>query len=243
MERPNPFIYKIDSSGNSFATDNPNYKVYIQNEKFKLYLEKSGIPEFYWNIEFSDFVGNKKSTEYRKILYYANNITDKLFDHVHLYLWGIQGSQKSALSCNIGKSAIRKGLKVKFILAGDLIDDLLKLQGYNNNEILYNKIEDLKTNYDLIIVDDIGDPKKSATWKSDTGKDLVLTEWDRFFRKVLYNKTKLVLTSNFPIEIMKEYFSDSIYEMLDRNVEKIHLTDSVKEVRKLNVQSAFEGVI
>jgi len=242
LETPTPFIYKIDEYGNSFATDNPEWKVYIQNVRYNLFLERSGIPEFYWNINFENYVGNKKSVEFRKIKHYAEHLNEKQFSHVHLYLWGNQGCQKSALACNIGKSAIKKGLKVKFILAGDLIDTLMKIQGYNNNSELVKEIEELKTTYDLIIVDDVADAEKALMWNS-SNKSLIISEWDRLFRKILYNGTNIVMTSNFSIENCKQYFSTSIYEMLDRNMEKIHLTESVKEIRKLKVQSAFEGII
>jgi len=241
LDIPKQFIFKQDEDGNNFAVDNPDWRIYIQNEKYKLFLERSGIPEFYWNIHFDNYVGNKKSVEYKKILHYANHLDEKQFSHVHLYLWGNQGCQKSALACNIGKSAIKKGLKVKFILAGDLIDCLMKIQGYNNNIELVKEIEDLKTNYDLIIVDDVADVEKALMWNS-SNKSLITSEWDRLFRKILYNGTNVVMTSNFSIDNCKQYFSTSIYEMLDRNMEKIHLTESVKEIRKLKVQSAFEGI-
>ena len=237
-----PFLFKTDEDGNQYAIDNPEYQIYIQNTRYKLFLERSGIPEFYWNIEFKDFIGNKKSVEYRKILHYAEHLNEKAFEHVHLYLWGIGSTQKTALACNIGKSAIRKGLKVKFILAGDLIDSMMKIQGYSNDLSLIKELEDLKNNYDLIIVDDIADPDKAMMWNS-SNRSLIVSEWDRLFRKILYNHSHVVMTSNFSIENCKQYFSESVFAMLDRNSEKLHLTESVKEIRKLKVQSAFEGII
>lgn len=239
---PKPFIFKTDEDGNSYATNNLEYLKYIQQTKYKLFLERSGIPEFYHDIDFDMYVGNKKSNAYKKIVYYAEHLKDKNFDHVHLYLWGLHGCQKSALMCNIGKTAIKNGLKVKFVLAGDLIDAMMKIQGYSNDAYLMKEIEDLKTNYDLILLDDISDSEKAMMWKSEN-KSLIISEWDKFFRKVLYSKTHVVMTSNFSIDSCKQYFSQSVFEMLDRNTEKIHLTDSVKQIRQLKVSSAFNGVI
>jgi hypothetical protein len=50
------------------------------------------------------------------------------------------------------------------------------------------------------------------------------------------------MTSNFDIETFKQYFSQSIFELLDRNTVKIHLTESIKNIRKLNVEKVFEGI-
>ena len=242
MTIPKQFIYKIDEEGNSFAVDNPEWVKYAQQQNYKLFLERSGIPEFYWTIGFKDYVGNKLSVEYKKILYYSENLKEKKFEHTHLYIWGLGSTQKTALSCNIGKEAIKKGLKVKFILAGELIDSMMKLQGYNNDYSAIKELDSLKTDYDLIILDDIADPEKAMMWNS-SNKSLIVTEWDKFFRKVLYNGSHIVMTSNFSIENCRSYFSESVFNMLDRNVEKIHLIDSVKQVRKLKVQSAFDDML
>ena len=225
------------------AVDNPEYQKKIQNEKYLLYLKQSGIPEFYHTIEFKDYHGNKESDEFKKIFYYANHCHEEKFDHVSLYLYGSNGVQKTAISSNIGKQAIRNGLRVKFVLAGDLINKLIKLQGYvdYNNEIIqniYRQVQELKQ-CDLLILDDVGDPEKTLQWKNSP---LLTVEWDNFFRELLASKTKIVMTSNFDIETFKQYFSQSIFELLDRNTVKIHLTESIKNIRKLNVEKVFEGI-
>ena len=233
--------YFQDETGEVVATIDPVKTQELRKKKYEYFLKKSGIPEFYWDIDFNDYKGDKQSESFKKIKYYSENILNKEFKYVHLYLWGIQGTQKTALECNVLKEALKKGLKVKFILAGDLIDLLLKLQGFNYNEVLYEQAEDLKNNYDIIAIDDIGDIQKSLMWKGDS-KNIILSEWDRFLRKVLYNGTKIIMTSNFDVTIFKEYFGESIYAMIDRNFEKIQLIESVKDIRKFDVSVAFEGM-
>jgi hypothetical protein len=39
---------------------------------------------------------------------------------------------------------MKKGLVTKFILAGSLIDKLMKLQGFSKDEELFNEIKELK---------------------------------------------------------------------------------------------------
>lgn len=135
--------YFQDETGEVVATIDPVKTQELRKKKYEYFLKKSGIPEFYWDIDFNDYKGDKQSESFKKIKYYSENILNKEFKYVHLYLWGIQGTQKTALECNVLKEALKKGLKVKFILAGDLIDLLLKLQGFNYNEVLYEQAEDL----------------------------------------------------------------------------------------------------
>ena len=237
-----PYIIKnIDNELR--AIDNPEYVKEISNARYQLYLKQSGIPDFYHNIDFKDYHGSKESSEFKKIFHYANHCHEEKFDHISLYLFGSQSTQKTALVSNIGKQAIKNGLKVKFVLAGDLINKLIKLQGFvdYNNEIIqsvYKQVQELKQ-CDLLILDDVGDPEKTLQWKNSP---LLTVEWDNFFRELLASKTKIVMTSNFDIETFKQYFSQSIFELLDRNTVKIHLTESIKSVRKLNVEKVFEGI-
>lgn len=234
-----PYIIKKDKDGNEYTINNPKYIEKIQNERFEFFLKKSNIPSFYWNINFEDYRGNKESKELKQIIYYANNCYKKKFDHIHLYLWGNQSTQKTALSCNILKQGIRNGLKVKFILAGTLISDLMKIQGFKTDEDIYYKIKDLKKQ-DLILIDDIGDINKSIYWKTSDNKNMIISAWDLFLREIVVSNTKVIMTSNFDVSIFKQYFGESLYELIDRNFAQIYLTQSVKSIRKLKVSTIFE---
>lgn len=208
-----------------------------QKAKYDLYLKKSNIPEFYWNINFEDYKGNKESKEFKDIVYYANNFHTEEFNHVHLFLFGNHSTQKSALMYNIGKTALKNGLKVKSILAGTLIDKLMKLQGFNYIEELYKKVIELKQ-VDLLLIDDFGDIEKSLMWSS-SNKSIILTEWDKFLREVLASKTKIVMTSNYDKENIGQVFGKSLCELIDRNFYAVQLTESIKEIRQYNVAKVF----
>jgi intein/homing endonuclease len=147
-------------------------------------------------------------------------------------------NHNTAIACNILKQGIRNGLKVQFILAGTLISDLMKLQGFKTDEEIYYKIKNLKKQ-DLILIDDIGDINKSIYWVKSENKNMIISEWDLFLREVVASDTKVILTSNFDVTIFKQYFGESLYELIDRNFKQIQLIESVKGLRKLNVDEAF----
>lgn len=234
-----PYIIKKDKNGSEYTIDNPEYQKLKQNKKYKFFLEKSGIPEFYWKIEFENYACGKESKEFKKIVYYAQNCHKEKFKHVSLYLYGRNNTQKSALMYNIGKQAIKNGMKVKSILANTLISNLLKVQGYGNDEDIQNKIKEVKES-DLILIDDVGDINKSTYWTKS--KNLVISEWDGFLREIFADDKKVVMTSNFDPTIFKQDFSESLYELIDRNCMSIQLIHSVKSIRKNSIDKIFEDI-
>lgn len=233
------FTYIQDEDGEIVAIPNPIKQQEARQKKYQLFLEKSNLPEFYWDIEFDDYKGSKDSDEFKKAKYYANNIDKPEFKHVSLFIYGSHSTQKTAVACNILKEAIRKGLKCKFILAGSLIDKLMKLQGFNKDEELYLEIKELKQ-CDVLFIDDIFDPSKAITWKNNN--DLIITEWDIFLRDLLSRNTKIIMTSNFDKTIIKQHYGESLFQLIDRNFVELYFTESIKEIRKLNVASAFDSM-
>lgn len=231
----------VKQDGEEYAIEDPEYKKQRIQDKYELYLKRSGIPSFYWNIDFKDYKGNKDSDEFKKLKYYADNCDNEKFNHVHLYVYGKHSTQKTALCCNVLKSALRKGLDARFILAGTLIDSLMKLQGFNKDDELYEYIKGLKK-CDILLIDDIADSAKSLTWKNPESNQILIAEWDQFLRTLLSNKTKVILTSNFDKHIVEQQYGKSLYELIDRNFVCLEFKESIKEIRKLNVESAFNGL-
>ncbi len=221
----------------------PDNEFYVmQQKKYKLLLQKANIPSFYWDIDFEDYQGDKTSKEFQIIYNYAHSFFKPEFNHVNLYLRGETSTQKSALMYNIGKTAITLGYTVKSILAGSLIDKLMKIQGFNYNEKIYNEIQDLKQ-CDLLLIDDFGDIKKTLMWQNEESKNIILVEWDKFLRDVLVSDTHVVITSNYSLSLVKQYFGEYIYELLDRNFFEIYLQYSVKEKRKNKITNAIQSLI
>ena len=234
-------MYKfVDIEGEEYAFIDSKYKKELAKKKYEYLLQKSEIPKFYWTIEFSDYKGENSKDNLEKVIQYAKNINDKKFDHVHLYLYGNNNSQKTAIACNVGKEAIKKGLNVKFILAGSLIDKLIKVQGYSYIEEVEDEIKKIK-NSDVLIIDDIFDPNKSILWKNPDSASLVLTAWDMFIREMVSSNTKMILTSNIAIDIIPKKFGESIYHLIDRNFICLSFFDDIKTYRKKKFDNLFDS--
>lgn len=229
----------VEKDGEVYAVPNEKYWSEMGKKKYKIMLERSNIPHFYHNVEFSDYKGDGSKRNVQKIIKYAKECFTEKFDHIHLYLWGVNNTQKTALACNIGKEAIKQGKEVKFILAGTLIDRLMKNQGFSYTKEIEHYINDLKSK-DLLIIDDAFTNEKSLMWKNPDSKNLIISEWDRFLRETVVSNTKIIVTSNIPHESIKEYYSKSLYELIDRNFIILQLLDNIKLVRKNDFKNLLE---
>lgn len=228
-------------TGEEYLTPDPVYKKHISKKIYDLLLKQSDIPSYYWNVEFKDYRGENSKEAVNRIIYYASHFDTEKFNHAHLYLYGENSSQKTALAVNVGKEALKKGFKVKFILAGSLIDKLLKVQGFNYHEDLEEELRKLKENK-IIIIDDIFDPAKSLMWNNKESANIIISAWDQFLREMVSSKTKLVLTSNVPIEAIETKFGKSMYELIYRNFVALGLFDSIKQHKKKMFDNLFEDL-
>lgn len=220
--------------GDEYAVVNKRYMSKIIDKKYNYLLKKSGIPIFYRDIDFKNYKGDTSKKNVRKVEHYAKNFNDEKFRHIHLYLFGSQSCQKTSMAIAVGKELMHKGKEVYFVLAGDLVDKLMKAGGYAVNEEIEAYIQKLK-NADMIILDDVFDTTKSTWWYKSP--DLVVSLWDTFIRGVVASDTKIVMTSNIPVEGIKEKFGESLYHLIDRNFIALSFLDSYKNERKKAFQS------
>jgi len=234
------FIKKKNKDGDDCLILNPEYEKYRVRQRYSIYLKKSGIPPFYYDIEFDDYFGEKNSEAYKTIISYANNLDSETTNFSHLYLYGNNNTQKTALACNILKTGMRKGLKAKFVSAGVLISKLMKVQGYSTDYEADKFITDLK-NSKVLCIDDIFDSNKTLFWKREESKHLIIAEWDTFLREIVSSNTKLILTSNFYIDNIKNDYSGSLFELIDRNFITLELTENVKRQRKSDLIKAISN--
>jgi DNA replication protein DnaC len=228
--------------GEEYLTPDPIYKKHISKKIYELLLKQSDIPLYYYDVEFKDYKGENSRESVEKIIYYANHFNTEKFNHAHLYLYGENSSQKTALAINVGKEALRKGFKVKFVLAGSLIDKLLKIQGFNYHEELEEEIKKLKENK-IIIIDDIFDPAKSLMWNKEQSSNYIVAAWDQFLREILSSKIKIILTSNVPVEAIEAKFGKSMYELIYRNFIALGLFDSIKQYKKKMFDHLFDEIV
>ena len=221
--------------GEDYAIPNPEYWKEQHKRKYEILLKKSNIPQNYWDLDFDDYEGELSVASKDKAVQYAQKCQEEKFHNVSLYMHGQWGTQKSMISCAIGKEFIRQGLSVKFVYAGELIDLLLKSQGFEYHKELEKEV-DFYTHVDLLIIDDIFDKNKSVYWKKSP--ELIVASWDTFLRRRISEDRRTILNSNFSLEAIKEEFGESIYELLNRNFVSLTFFDEISKTRK----KRFEGL-
>jgi len=233
LETPDKYDY-INIDGIEYATLSPKYKEHIIEMKYKHFLTISEIPKEYYDLEFKDYKGEKSADSLSKCIHYSNSCKEDKFKNINLYLSGSYGTQKTTISCSIGKQFIHSGYKVKFVYASELIDFLMKNQGFSFNEELQKKID----NYmkcDLLIIDDFG---KGTYWKNNP--DLIIEAWDKFLRRIISDSKRIVMTSNYSLDYIKEHYGESLYMLLHRNFEELEFFDSIHEVSREKFDGLWE---
>lgn len=225
---------EVNINGEVAVKLNPEWKKKIQNEKYKYYLQESGIPSDYWSLEFhhAGKGSNDRSVEHCK------NYIAKLKKKTkkNLYLYGLNSTGKTTAMCAIGKEAIREGLKVRFTQAAYLLNILQKTSGYGSDEIYESEKKKL-INCDLLLVDELFDSTKSLLWKGES-RNLIVAEWDAFLRSFLSSDKRIVCTSNILVDRIGTDYSTSLFELIDRNFMVLKFTESVKEDRKKHVNES-----
>ena len=119
--------------------------------------------------------------------------------------------------------------KVKFIFASELIDLIMKTQGYGYKEDIEFQLKNI-LNSDLLIIDDIFDEAKGTYWKSNP--DLVIGAWDKFLRRQLSEEKRIILTSNTTMTTIQKKFGESLYELISRNFYDLQFTKKIKDEKR-----------
>lgn len=240
MKKINQFIYET-INGETYASLNPEWEKRQAEIRYDCFLKDASIPTFYKNIEFKNFAGDKNDLAFKKIVYYAEHIAEERAESVNLFLFGVASTQKTALGINILKEAMRKGLRSKYIESDMLINKLLKVQGFKVDEEIQDELKKINE-YKVVMVDDIFSLTRSTMYAKETGKNLIFTAWNNFLRNLINNNVRLILTSGSDVESIRKNFDESLYELIYTNFEPIHLTQSVKHVRKAKASDFFKEV-
>lgn len=226
-----------EQNGEVVAIKNPKYWSSISKEKYELLLRKSHIPQNYHDLDFDNYQGNLSESSVRKSKLYAINCYKEKFHNVSLYLVGNHSTQKTMIACAIGKEFIRQGLQVQFVFAGELIDDLFKTQGFDRDAEIESRIKQY-SEADLLIIDDIFDSKKSIYWHKNP--DMIIALWDTFLRRQISEDKRVILTSNYTIDVIHEKFGESLYQLINRNFLQFEFFDSITNIRRQRFDNLFE---
>ena len=131
----------------------------------------------------------------------------------NVLLFGPSGVGKSHLACALGYQLIEKGVRVKWLTATDLVQQL-QVAKKNLDLMTYMTRMD---KYRVLIIDDIGYVKKSD------GETQVLFE----FIAHRYESGSLIITSNQPFSQWDQIFPDSMMTVaaVDRIIHHAHILE------------------
>ena len=210
-----------------------------RNEKlYKIRLQHSGIPEKYWNLELDMYQGTISIGSLNKVKTYIEKMDEEKFKHLNLFLTGKNSTQKTLCATNIGKAFLKNGYRVKFVYAGELVDILLKNQGFSYIKDIEEFINDLFL-ADLLIIDDFADEEKSTYWKNNP--QLIRTAWDNFLRRSISENIRIVTTSNKSFDSIKDMLGESLFQLLYRNFEELMFFDEIGDyVKKLKFEDIWD---
>ncbi len=220
--------------GIDYAILNKEYKKFIDGKKFEFLLSKSDIPKEYFNLTFDNYQGEKSISEIEKCMLYSTNCKKEKFEGINLYLTGGFGTQKTTVACSIGKVFLLNNYTVKFVYASELIDYIMKNQGFNSDDESQKKINSYLES-DLLIIDDFG---KGTYWKNNP--DLIIEAWDKFLRKLISKNKRIIMTSNLSLSYIKEHYKDSLYFLLHRSFEELYFYDSIHRERRERFDNLWE---
>ena len=150
-----------------------------------------------------DDKGNIIRTEYSKVS------IENPFKHLHCYVWGGQGTQKSYTMKGVLTKLATKGKSVYYIFAKDLIS---LLHDSERDEELKKKLDYIK-NVDVLVIDEF-EEQRCCLWQSGY-KERLLIVWLKERLEIVRKSTWFI--SNSSIEEMRNgKFGELFGDMLDR---------------------------
>ena len=175
--------------------------------------ENSTYEDFKKLIDFdwSDYRGKDENGNLKKLQKFVDEFDSdkKPFKHLHCYVWGKQGTQKSYMMKGVLTKLAIKGISVYYIFAKDLIS---LLHDSERDEELKKKLDYIK-NVDVLVIDEF-EEQRCCLWQSGY-KERLLIVWLKERLEVVRKSTWFI--SNDSMEEQKESkFGELFGDMLDR---------------------------
>jgi DNA replication protein DnaC len=211
----NGFIVK-----NSVALECQCHIKYKQELKASNILLQSGLlnenntyEDFKKLIDFdwSDYRGKDENGNLKKLQKFVDEFDSdkKPFKHLHCYVWGEQGTQKSYTMKGVLTKLATKGKSVYYIFAKDLIDLIFDSDRDEN----LNKKLNYIANVDVLVIDEF-EEDRCCLWQSGF-KEKLLIVWLKNRLEIIRKSTWLI--SNDTIEQQKESkFGELFGDLIDR---------------------------
>ena len=162
--------------------------------KYIIELQKSGIPQDYWELHINDLkINNTIKKEIKYFIKYLDNAVDQ--GQGILFTGRQRGVGKTSLACEIGKEAIIRRHKVYFTLMQNIVSDK-----FTSDQNINEKIK----SSDLVIIDEFD--KVMMSKGSSLSKGI-----ENFLREILPIRKSIILCSNSSIdEIEKDLNIESL---------------------------------
>ncbi|EJO5348149.1 ATP-binding protein [Clostridium botulinum] len=179
-------------------------KLYYEDSDLKQILKTNNFSNFnfeYFTNEKTDFHSNSPRKNIEKILnkmwHFIENF-NKTYENFMFI--GTPGTGKTFLSNCIAKELLDRGNFVVYRTADELIQNLKSIR-FNNDKHL----EDILINCDLLIIDDLG---------TESINEFSKVELFNFINKKLLMRKKMIISSNYSIEMILKNYSERISSRL-----------------------------
>ena len=144
---------------------------------------------------------------------YSDNFTDNYFNGMGLFLYGLQGRGKTTMESLIARdvtikinSDTGKPFEVVFVMFEQLVQWNLQK---NNDWVSRNKLEYVIESSDLLIIDNLG---SETGFGSESKANVKLL--DRILRTRDNNQTPFIISSNFTLDEIGKYYSETIKDFI-----------------------------
>jgi len=187
-----------------------------KSKMVQLYYNSSELKEMlrndnFENFNFELFPTKKLNDEPESPRKNIENIFSKMWNYVeefetteeNVFFYGNSGTGKTFLSHCLAKELLDRGYLVVYRTADDLIQNLRSVKLDNNQAI-----ENLLINCDLLIIDDLGTEQITNFSK---------TELFNLLNKKLLKGKKMLVSSNYTLEVLSKTYSERITSRLFGN--------------------------
>lgn len=204
--------------------------------------ESSTYEDFKKLIDFdwSDYRGKDENGNLKKLQKFVDEFDSdkKPFKHLHCYVWGKQGTQKSYTMKGMLAKLACKGKSVYYTFLKNLISLIIESDRDENAKNKLNYI----MNVDVLVLDEF-EEKRANLWASGYKENTLIT-WLKDRLEVIRKSTFFI--SNDSIETMKQSKFGELYgDLLDRETKfgRFEFTDRYMDsLSKEEIQATFASI-
>jgi len=161
----------------------------------------AAIPETYWELSLEKLVVNQAYKDF--ISFYLDNLKRAHAGGLGVLFLGTNGVGKTAMMCEIGKSAVAQGYSVKYFTIQQYVDLTIKFGTESNSFVQL---------HDMLLVDELD----KAYMKE--GSSFVPKIVEHLFRSTIPYGKMVIAATNESEEGLKDLFGESTLSMVHRNL-------------------------